>query len=102
MMNTILFHHFGLTVTVWKLVGYLGVTIFASRWLVQLIASQKAGRPVMTRWFWFMSLTGSILLLSYFTFGKNDSVGVMSNLFPMFVAAYNLFLDVRYHKQQSA
>ena len=42
-----------------------------------------------------MSVTGSILLLAYFIFGKNDSVGILSNLFPMLIAAYNLYLDFR-------
>ena len=84
---------FGVTLTPWKLVGYLGVALFAGRWLVQLAASKTSGKPVMPRVFWHMSALGSILLLSYFIFGKNDSVGVLSNLFPLFVALYNLYLD---------
>jgi lipid-A-disaccharide synthase-like uncharacterized protein len=47
-----------------------------------------------------MSMAGSALLLAYFTFGKNDSVGVLSNLFPMIVALYNLVLDVRHARAQ--
>jgi lipid-A-disaccharide synthase-like uncharacterized protein len=43
-----------------------------------------------------MSALGSILLLSYFIFGKNDSVGILSNLFPLFVARYNLYLEERH------
>jgi lipid-A-disaccharide synthase-like uncharacterized protein len=42
-----------------------------------------------------MSVLGSVLLLSYFIWGKNDSVGVLANLFPAAVAIYNLVLDVR-------
>jgi lipid-A-disaccharide synthase-like uncharacterized protein len=42
-----------------------------------------------------MSVSGSVMLLSYFVFGKNDSVGILSNLFPLFVALYNLYLDFR-------
>jgi lipid-A-disaccharide synthase-like uncharacterized protein len=42
-----------------------------------------------------MSVTGSLLLLAYFTFGKNDSVGILSNLFPMLIAGYNLYLEIR-------
>jgi lipid-A-disaccharide synthase-like uncharacterized protein len=49
----------------------------------------------MPRIFWTMSVFGSGLLLAYFIFGKNDSVGVLSNLFPMGVAIYNLMLDIR-------
>lgn len=87
-------------ITVWKLVGYAGVTIFASRWFVQLWASRRAGKPVLTRLFWLMSLTGSVLLLSYFTFGKNDSVGIIANLFPAVIAIYNIMLDARYRKRK--
>jgi lipid-A-disaccharide synthase-like uncharacterized protein len=43
-----------------------------------------------------MSVSGSVLLLSYFVFGKNDSVGILSNLFPLFIAGYNLWLDFRH------
>jgi lipid-A-disaccharide synthase-like uncharacterized protein len=94
-MNEIIGIPFGVVITPWKLVGYVGVLLFAGRWVVQLWAARREGRPVIPRVFWTMSMAGSALLLAYFTFGKNDSVGVLSNLFPMAVAAYNLFLDVR-------
>jgi lipid-A-disaccharide synthase-like uncharacterized protein len=42
-----------------------------------------------------MSVTGSLLLLAYFVFGKTDSVGILSNLFPALIAGYNLYLDIR-------
>jgi lipid-A-disaccharide synthase-like uncharacterized protein len=94
-MNTVIAIVFGVVVTPWKLVGYLGVALFAGRWIVQVFAARKQGRVVIPRLFWTMSILGSALLLSYFIWGKNDSVGVLSNLFPMTVALYNLFLDVR-------
>ena len=84
----------GVTLTPWKLVGFLGVALFAGRWFVQLYYSRKLGKPVVPTVFWVMSISGSLLLLSYFTFGKNDSVGILSNLFPAGVAAYNLYLDL--------
>jgi lipid-A-disaccharide synthase-like uncharacterized protein len=92
-MNDVLLMVFGVKVTAWKLIGYTGVFLFAGRWFVQLAASKAMGKPVMPTLFWYMSASGSVLLLSYFIFGKNDSVGVMSNLFPLFVALYNLYLD---------
>lgn len=94
-MNEELINLFGVHITPWKLIGYLGVALFAGRWFVQLIATRRKGRPTMPRLFWYMSVSGSILLLAYFTFGKNDSVGVLSNLFPFFVALYNLRLDMK-------
>ena len=94
-MNDALLVIFGVKVTTWKLVGYTGVFLFAGRWFVQLAASKASGKPVMPTLFWYMSAFGSVLLLAYFIFGKNDSVGVMSNLFPLFVALYNLYLDLK-------
>ena len=82
----------GVTITGWKLIGYLGVALFAGRWLVQVRASSRHGRPTVTPAFWYMSIAGSLLLLLYFTFGKNDSVGILSNLFPFTIALYNLWL----------
>jgi len=83
------------TVTPWKIIGYTGVFLFGGRWLVQLAASRKHKRVTMPRLFWLMSLSGSVCLLAYFTLGKNDSVGVLSNLLPAFVSGYNLYLDIR-------
>jgi lipid-A-disaccharide synthase-like uncharacterized protein len=93
-MNQILLSAFGVTITPWKLVGYLGVALFAGRWFVQLYYSRKLRRPVVPTVFWVMSISGSLLLLWYFIFGKNDSVGVLSNLFPAGIASYNLYLDL--------
>ena len=76
--------------TTWKLVGYLGMVLFTSRWFVQMYYTRKHKRVVMPMAFWWLSVCGSVLLLTYFTFGKNDSVGILSNLFPVVVAVYNL------------
>jgi lipid-A-disaccharide synthase-like uncharacterized protein len=98
-MNTTLIVMLGVTITPWKLIGYTGVFLFAGRWFVQLAASKIKGKVVMPTTFWYMSAAGSVLLLAYFIFGKNDSVGVLSNLFPLFVALYNLYLDRREHRR---
>jgi lipid-A-disaccharide synthase-like uncharacterized protein len=87
----------GLHVTPWKLVGYIGALMFGGRWLVQFVASRRARKPVIPRVFWYMSLAGSLMTLSYFVFSsKQDSVGVLQNLFPTFIAAYSLWLDIRH------
>ena len=87
----------GLHMTPWKLIGLTGAAMFGGRWLVQFVASRRARRPVIPRLFWYMSLAGSLMALSYFLFSsKQDSVGVLQNLFPTFVALYNLVLDIRH------
>ena len=101
-MNTPIAELFDIVITPWKLVGYLGVFLFAGRWLVQMAATRRQGRPVFPGLFWTMSVLGSVLLLSYFIWGKNDSVGVLSNLFPMTVALYNMFMHYRYVSERDA
>ena len=94
-MDTVIFDAYGLVVTPWELIGYLGVLLFSGRWVVQVLYSKYYKGPVLPTVFWYMSIAGSLALLSYFTFGKNDSVGILSNLFPAFIASYNLHLDLR-------
>ena len=101
-MSSPILELFGVVVTPWKLVGYLGVLLFAGRWVVQVIATRRHGRPVIPGLFWSMSVLGSALLLLYFIWGKNDSVGVLSNLFPMGVALYNLVLHRRATAQDAS
>ena len=87
----------GLHVTPWKLIGYTGALMFGGRWLVQFIASKRYGKPVIPRAFWYMSVVGSLMTLSYFLFSaKQDSVGVLQNLFPAFTALYSLYLDIKH------
>jgi len=87
----------GLVITPWKLIGYTGALMFGARWLVQFIASKRAGKPVIPRVFWYMSVVGSLMTLSYFLFSsKQDSVGVLQNLFPTFTALYSLYLDIKH------
>jgi lipid-A-disaccharide synthase-like uncharacterized protein len=99
-MDTQLFEIMNVVVTPWKLVGYLGVLLFAGRWVVQVIATRRRGRPAFPGLFWTMSMAGSALLLAYFIWGKNDSVGVMSNVFPMAVAAYNFAMHRRSRQER--
>lgn len=98
-MDNILWSFWGVTITPWKIVGYTGTILFTLRWVVQAVASRQAGKPTVPRLFWYMSIVGSLLLLLYFIFGKNDGPGIVSNLFPGILACYNLFLDFAHHKK---
>ena len=85
----------GFELTPWKAIGLAGSLMFTSRWFVQMYYTRKLKRVVMPLAFWWLSVTGSALLLSYFIFGKNDSVGILSNSFPAFVSIYNLVVHMR-------
>src|SRR5699024_7937707 len=88
--------------TPWKIVGFAGMGLFTSRWFVQLYATRKQKRVVMPEAFWWLSVSGSVLLLSYWIFGKNDSVGILQNLFPAFVSVYNLVIHARHRKRTAS
>jgi lipid-A-disaccharide synthase-like uncharacterized protein len=87
----------GIHMSPWKLIGLTGALMFGCRWAVQFVASKRAGKPVIPRVFWYMSIVGSLMTLSYFMFSqKQDSVGIIQNLFPAFTACYSLYLDIRH------
>ena len=93
----VLLSGFGVHITPWKLIGLTGALMFGGRWLVQFIASKRYGKPVIPRAFWYMSIVGSLMTLSYFLFSsKQDAVGVLQNLFPAFTAIYSLYLDIKH------
>jgi lipid-A-disaccharide synthase-like uncharacterized protein len=101
MMKDVIGHFFGVVVTPWKLVGFIGALMFAGRWLVQALATRRAGRPMIPRSFWIISLAGSAMVTSYFIWGKNDAIGVLTNLLPASVAFYNLIMDIRHSRTLS-
>lgn len=91
----------GLSMTPFKALGILGASLFACRWFVQAYYSRRAGRPVTPLNFWLISILGSALMLIYFCFSpKQDIVGIISNLFPAAVSAYNVFLELRHRARE--
>ena len=100
-MNDVLLTLYGVTITPWKLVGLVGTFLFTARWFVQLYATKKLKRVVMPMSFWYLSVVGSVMTLCYFIWGKNDSVGIIQNAFPMFVALYNVFVHMRHQRREA-
>ena len=94
-MKELIGNYFGVAVTPWKIIGLLGALMFAGRWIVQAWATKRAGHPAIPRSFWIISLTGSAMVSAYFIWGKNDAVGILTNLLPASVAIYNLVMDIK-------
>ena len=59
----------------WQMLGWAGNAVFFSRFLVQWYATERRKRVVIPSAFWWLSLTGSLLLLSY-SVHKRDPVFV--------------------------
>ncbi len=50
---------------IWVAVGFGGQALFGSRFLVQWIATERHRQSVVPNVFWYLSLGGGLMLLSY-------------------------------------
>ncbi len=74
----------------WVLLGFAAQALFTARFLVQWIASERAGRSVIPVAFWFFSIGGGLLLLIYALYRK-DPVFIAGQAFGVFVYLRNLY-----------
>lgn len=76
---------------VWIAVGFVGQGLFASRFLVQWVCSERAQRSVIPLAFWIFSILGGLVLLSY-ALWRRDPVFIAGQAFGLFVYLRNLSL----------
>lgn len=75
----------------WIGVGLLGQAAFSGRFLVQWIASERAGRSVVPVQFWILSIVGGALLLAYALY-RRDPVFILGQGANLLVYLRNLHL----------
>jgi lipid-A-disaccharide synthase-like uncharacterized protein len=75
----------------WFVVGMIGQGIFGSRFLVQWLASERRKRSVIPIAFWYLSIAGSIVLLSY-AIHRRDPVFIMGECGGIIIYIRNLVL----------
>ncbi|TWB23542.1 MULTISPECIES: lipid-A-disaccharide synthase N-terminal domain-containing protein [Nitrospirillum] len=80
--------------------GLFGQAMFMSRFIVQWISSERAGRSVVPVTFWYFSLAGGALVLLYGLL-KPDLVIIAGQLPGLVVYARNLHL-IHKHKRAEA
>jgi lipid-A-disaccharide synthase-like uncharacterized protein len=78
----------------WLAFGIVAQFLFGGRFLVQWIASERAGRSVMPLAFWFFSMAGGVLTLIY-GFARHDAVIIIGQVLSLFVYSRNLMLIFR-------
>jgi len=76
------------------LVGYIAQGMFAMRFVVQWIASERAGHSVVPMAFWIFSIGGGLMLLGYALYRK-DPVFIIGQAFGVFVYLRNLQFILR-------
>ncbi len=87
---------FGIQWNVWKIIGWLGNAVFFSRFLVQWYATERKRQVVVPAAFWWLSLAGSLLLLTYAIFYRRDSVFIFAYAFTWIPYIRNLMIHRRH------
>jgi lipid-A-disaccharide synthase-like uncharacterized protein len=85
---------------IWLAIGIFGQLLFTMRFLVQWLASERAGRSVVPVAFWFFSIGGGLITLVYGLY-KKEPVIIMGQALSLFIYARNLMLIVKQRKTKS-
>ncbi len=85
---------------IWIGIGLFGQLMFSARFLVQWIASERAGRSLVPVMFWYFSIAGSLILLCY-AIARRDPVFTLGQSFGLFIYLRNLYFLRREAKTAS-
>ena len=78
----------------WVLLGFVAQAFFTMRFVVQWIASERAGRSVVPTAFWVFSIGGGLMLLGY-AIWRRDPVFIIGQAFGVFVYLRKLQFVIR-------
>jgi lipid-A-disaccharide synthase-like uncharacterized protein len=78
----------------WVVLGFVAQLFFTARFVVQWIASERAGHSVIPVAFWLFSIGGGALLLIYALY-RRDPVFIAGQAFSFFVYSRNLYFVMR-------
>lgn len=85
----------------WVVLGFTAQALFAARFFVQWVASERAGRSIIPVAFWYFSIGGGLLLLVYALYRK-DPVFIAGQALSMLVYLRNLHLVLREQRAMAA
>lgn len=84
----------------WTTIGWLANAIFSSRFLVQWYVTEKRKRVTVPVLFWWLSLLGSLLFLSYAIFYDKHHVIIFAYAFNWIPYVRNLIIHYRHKSAQ--
>ncbi len=79
------------TEAAWVAIGLVGQLLFTARFLVQWISSERAKRSIIPMAFWYFSIGGGLILLSYAIYRK-DPVFILGQSMGVFIYLRNIWL----------
>ena len=84
---------------IFLIIGFLGQGIFASRFVIQWLYSEKKGESAIPLAFWYLSIFGGLGLLTYAIFRK-DPVIITGQIFGIFIYTRNLILIYKKNRNE--
>ena len=88
--------------SLWVAFGFLAQAMFMGRFLVQWIASERAKRSIIPVSFWYLSVIGGAMLLTYAIY-RRDPVFIMGQASGLFIYLRNLyFVQLERREEQAA
>lgn len=84
---------------VWLIIGLTGQALFCTRWLVQWLVTERRQRSTVPELFWYFSLAGGLLVLSY-GIHRMDPVVILGQI-GVLIYARNIFFIRRERQEQS-
>lgn len=85
----------------WVVFGLGGQLMFSGRFIVQWIASERAGRSVIPLAFWYFSIAGGVILFAYAVY-RQDPVFILGQSLGLFIYSRNLWLIFRERRSDRA
>lgn len=82
------------TAHLWLGIGFLGQSLFSARFVLQWLVSEKRRQSVTPVAFWYFSLAGGIVLLSY-AIHRRDTVFIVGQAAGLLVYVRNLVLILK-------
>jgi lipid-A-disaccharide synthase-like uncharacterized protein len=86
-----------MTANQWLIIGFVGQALFGARFIIQWIVSEKKGESTIPLAFWYCSIGGAVVLLSYAIY-KQDPVFIVGQSLGSVVYIRNLILIDRKKK----
>lgn len=84
----------------WLLLGIFGQLLFGMRFVIQWLASEKAGNSVVPVAFWFFSIGGGLITLVYGLY-KREPVIILGQALSIFIYVRNLALIRRNRRREN-